>query len=164
MATATFGATAAGETKLTRGAAIMAVAGIGFVGYGVLFFVQNFTGFLELGISRAEVDVGRADIQRFSPSLYHYISHLHIALAGFIAAAGVAVAALAWFGVRRGELWAWVTAVVVPVLALAVALPAHYPWHLDTVGHLGLIYADTVLFCVGAALALAGLQVRRGPA
>ena len=164
MATATFGATAAGAAKLARGAAIMAVAGIGFVGYGVLFFVQNFTGFLELGISRAEVDVGRADIQRFSPSLYHYISHLHIALAGFIAACGVAVAALAWFGVRRGQLWAWVTAVVVPVLALAVALPAHYPWHLDTIGHLGLIYADTVLFCVGAALALAGLQRIRSPA
>jgi cytochrome bd-type quinol oxidase subunit 2 len=155
---------AAAAKRLSRGAAIMALAGIGFVGYGLLFFVQNFTGFLELGISHAEVDVGRADIQRFSPSLYHYISHLHIALAGFIAACGVAVAALAWFGVRRGELWAWVTAVVVPVLALAVALPAHYPYNLDTVGHLGLIYADTVLFCVGAALALASLQRVRSPA
>ena len=155
---------AAAAKRLSLGAAIMALGGIGFVGYGLLFFVQNFSGFLELGISHAEVDVGRADIQRFSPSLYHYISHLHIALAGFIAACGVAVAALAWFGVRRGELWAWVTAVVVPVLALAVALPAHYPWHLDTIGHLGLIYADTVLFCVGAALALAGLQRTRSRA
>jgi hypothetical protein len=160
MATATMASTAApAARRLARGATVMAIAGIGFIGYGLLFFVQNFTGFLELGISRAEVDVGRADIQRFSPSLYHYISHLHIALAGFIAACGLAVAALAWFGVRRGELWAWVTAVAVPVLALAVALPAHYPWHLDTLGHLGLIYADTVLFCVGAALALAGLRV-----
>jgi hypothetical protein len=165
MATASLASVpAAAAKRLSRGAAIMALGGIGFVGYGLLFFVQNFTGFLELGISHAEVDVGRADIRRFSPSLYHYISHLHIALAGFIAACGVAVAALAWFGVRRGELWAWVTAVVVPVLALAVALPAHYPWHLDTVGHLGLIYADTVLFCVGAALALAGLQRMRSPA
>ena len=155
---------AAAAKSLSRGAAIMALGGIGFVGYGLLFLVQNFSGFLELGISHAEVDVGRADIQRFSPSLYHYLSHLHIALAGFIAACGVAVAALAWFGVRRGQLWAWVTAVVVPVLALAVALPAHYPWHLDTIGHLGLIYADTVLFCVGAALALAGLQRIRSPA
>ena len=43
-------------------------------------------------------------------------------------------------------------------------MPAHYPYNLDTVGHLGLIYADTVLFCVGAALAVAGLQARRGPA
>lgn len=165
MATASLASVpAAAARRLSRGAAIMALAGIGFVGYGLLFFVQNFTGFLELGISHAEVDVGRADIQRFSPSLYHYISHLHIALAGFIAACGVAVAPLAWFGVRRGQAWAWVTAVVVPVLALAVALPAHYPWHLDTIGHLGLIYADTVLFCVGAALALAGLQRIRSPA
>ena len=164
MATASLASTQVATRRRSRGAAIMALAGIGFVGYGLLFLVQNFTGFLELGISRAEVDVGRADVQRFSPSLYHYISHLHIALAGFIAACGVAVAALAWFGVRRGQLWAWVTAVVVPVLALAVALPAHYPWHLDTVGHLGLIYADTVLFCVGAALALAGLQRLRSPA
>jgi hypothetical protein len=54
--------------------------------------------------------------------------------------------------------------VVVPVLALAVALPAHYPWHLDTVGHLGLIYADAEQHRVGAALALAGLQRIRGPA
>jgi hypothetical protein len=162
MATATFTPTAAGaDRRLVRGAAIMAVAGVGFVGYGLLFFVQNFTGFLELGISHAEVDVGKAEIEAFSPSLAHYLSHLHIALSGFIAACGLAVAALAWFGVRRGQPWAWVTAVIVPVLALAVALPAHYPYNLDTIGHLGLIYADTVLFCAGAALALAGLQTRR---
>jgi cytochrome bd-type quinol oxidase subunit 2 len=161
MATATMAPTAApAARRLARGATVMAVAGIGFIGYGLLFFVQNFTGFLELGISHAEVDVGRAEIQRFSPSLYHYLSHLHIALAGFIAACGVAVAALAWFGVRRGQLWAWVTAVAVPVLALAVALPAHYPYNLDTVGHLGLIYADTALFVVGAVLALAGMRAR----
>jgi hypothetical protein len=64
----------------------------------------------------------------------------------------------AWFGVRRGQFWAWVTAVAVPVLALAVALPAHYPNHLDTFGHLGLIYADTLLFVIGAAVAFLGLR------
>jgi hypothetical protein len=159
MATGSLAPTGAAR-RLSRGGAIMALAGVGFVGYGLLFLVQNFTGFLELGISEAEVDVGRADIQQFSPSLYHYLSHLHIALAGFIAATGVAVAALAWFGVRRGQPWAWVTAVVVPVLALAVALPAHYPYNLDTIGHLGLVYADMVLFCIGAAMALTGLQAR----
>ncbi len=137
----------------------MAVAGLGFVGYGVIFFVRNFSdSFLELGIGRNEVDVGKDQIRDFSPQLYDYVGHLHIAVAGFIAAAGVAVAALAWFGVRRGELWAWVTAVVVPVLGLAVALPAHYPNHFDTLGHLGLIYADTLLFVVGAALAFVGLR------
>src|SRR6266542_3113868 len=75
-----------------------------------------------------------------------------------IMAVGVAVIGLAWFGVRRGQMWAWVTAVAAPVLALAVALPAHYPNHFDTLGHLGLIYADTLLFVVGAVVAFLGLR------
>jgi hypothetical protein len=154
--------TAESDPRLRWGAGLMAVAGIGFVGYAVIFFVRNFTdSFLELGISRNEVDVGKEQIQAFSPSLYDYISHLHIAVSGFIAAAGVAVTALAWFGVRRGQVWAWATAVAVPVLGLAVALPAHYPNNFDTAGHLGLIYADTALFVAGALLALASLRARQ---
>ena len=150
-----------GDSRLRLGSAIMALAGLGFVGYAVIFFVRNFTdSFLELGIGREQVDVGKPQIEAFSPDLLNYISHLHIAVSGFIAACGVAVAALAWFGVRRGETWAWVTAVIVPVLGLAVALPAHYPWGFDTLGHLGLIYLDTALFVVGAALAYVALPQR----
>jgi len=166
MGMATTGTTHPADTRpeqLRLGSAIMALAGIGFIGYGVIFFVRNFTdSFLELGIGREQVDVGKTEIEQFSPELYDYISHLHIAVSGFIAAAGIAVAALAWYGVRRGEWWAWVTAVVVPVFALAVALPAHYPWGFDTLGHLGLIYLDTALFVVGAAIALVGLRGRSG--
>jgi hypothetical protein len=159
--TATTQPATARPDQLRLGSAIMALAGIGFVGYGVIFFVRNFTdSFLELGIGRDQVDVGRAEIEQFSPELYHYISHLHIAISGFIAAAGIAVAALAWYGVRRGEWWAWVTAVVVPVFALAVALPAHYPWGFDTLGHLGLIYLATAVFVVGAAMSLVALRGR----
>lgn len=147
---------------LRVGSTVMSLAGLGFVGYAVIFLVRNFTdGFLELGIGPNEVSVGKAQIEAFSPSLYDYVSHLHIAVSGFIAAAGVAVAALAWFGVRQGLRWAWVTAVAVPVLGLAVALPAHYPSNFDTVGHLGLIYLDTLLFVVGAALAYTGLPKER---
>ncbi|MDQ4084421.1 MAG: hypothetical protein M3165_01255 [Actinomycetota bacterium] len=142
-------------SRLRLGAAVMGLAGLAFVGYAVIFFARNFTdSFLELGIGPAQVDVGRSEIIAFSPSLYDYISHLHIAVSGFIAATGLAVAALAWFGVRRGERWAWVTAVVVPVVGLAVALPAHYPFGFDTMGHLGLIYLATAVFVVGAVLAL----------
>jgi hypothetical protein len=149
------------ESRLRMGSAIMAVGGLGFLGYGVIFFFRNFTdSFLELGIGREQVDVGKTEIQEFSPQLEHYISHLHIAVAAFIGAAGIAVAALAWYGVRRGEMWAWVTAVVVPVFGLAVALPAHYPWGFDTIGHLGLIYADTLLFVVGAGIAVIPLLGR----
>ena len=93
--------------------------------------------------------------------MFHYISHLHIAVSGFLAASGIAVAALAWFGVRRGEFWAWVTAVAAPVVALAVALPAHYPNNFDTLGHLGLIYLATAVFVAGALLALPGLLATR---
>lgn len=161
MATTTVrpAATSADLQRLRIGSAIMAIAGVGFIGYGVLFFARNFSSsFLELGIGHNEVSVGKDEIQAFSPSLYDYIGHLHIALSGFIAATGLATAALAWFGVRRGHLWAWITAVAAPVLALAVALPDHYPNNFDTLGHLGLIYADTVLFVVGAVLALVGLR------
>lgn len=150
------------DARLRLGSGIMALAGLGFVGYGILFFARNFTdSFLELGIGPDQVNVGKTEIEEFSPDLLHYISHLHIAVSGFIAAAGIAVAALAWYGVRRGEFWAWATAVAVPVLGLAVALPAHYPWGFDTLGHLGLIYADTLLFVVGAALALVALHTPR---
>jgi hypothetical protein len=48
--------------------------------------------------------------------------------------------------VRRGELWADATAIAAPVLGLTVALPAHRPYHLDTLGHLGLIYLATGVF------------------
>jgi hypothetical protein len=140
----------------------MTIAGLAFIGYAAVFFVRNFTDdFLELGIGPNEVAVGRDQISRFSPELFHYISHLHIAVSGFIAATGLAVVALAWFGVRRGQLWAWVTAVAAPVVGLAVALPAHYPNHLDTAGHLGPIYLATVVFVVGALLALRPLLEAR---
>jgi cytochrome bd-type quinol oxidase subunit 2 len=159
MATATETETttmpAARAAELAKGAALMALAGIAFVSYAVVFFVRNFTDdFLELGIGPNEVAVGREQIVRFNPELLHYISHLHIAVSGFIAAAGFAVIALAWFGVRKGQWWAFVTAVAVPVLGLAVALPAHYPNDFDTAGHLGPIYLATAVFVVGALLAL----------
>jgi hypothetical protein len=147
------------ERDLKWGSWLMGAAAVGFVGYAVIFFVRNFTdSFLELGIGPGEVNVGKEQIQAFSPSLYHYIGHLHIAVSGFIAATGVAVLFLVAYGVRRGQLWAWVGAVSAPVLGLAVALPAHYPYHLDTIGHLGLIYLATVVFVVGALFALRGIR------
>lgn len=154
----THGSTAKAPSQLRIGASLMAIAGIAFVGYAAVFLIRNFTGsYLELGIGPHEVSVDRDQIEAFSPSLAEYVSHLHIAVAGFIAATGLAVAALSWFGVRRRELWAWVTAVAAPVVGLAIALPAHYPHHFDTLGHLGPIYLATTIFVVGAILALPGV-------
>jgi hypothetical protein len=58
-------------------------------------------------------------------------------------------------------MWAWVAAVAAPVLGLAVALPAHYPWGFATIGHLGLIYLATAVFVVGALLSLKALAAER---
>jgi hypothetical protein len=147
--------TGEGDTALRWGSWLMGLAAIGFIAYAAIFFVLNFTDqFLELGIGPDQVDVGRESIRGFSPSLFEYISHLHIAVAGFIAATGLAVLFLVAYGVRKGLLWAWVGAVSAPVLGLAVALPAHYPNHFDTLGHLGPIYLATAIFVVGALLTL----------
>ena len=144
---------------LKWGVNLMTLGAVAFIGYAVIFFILNFTdNFLELGIGSDQVASGKDEIKAFDNDLYHYISHLHIAVSGFIAATGLAVASLAWFGVRRGYMWAWATAVAAPVLALAVALPAHYPWGFATIGHLGLIYLATAVFVVGALLALKGLR------
>jgi hypothetical protein len=110
------------------------------------------------------VGKSKDEVKAFDPDLYHYISHLHIAISGFIAAVGLAVIFLAWFGVRRGYAWAWVAAVATPVLALAVALPAHYPWGFATIGHLGLIYLATAIFLVGAVLSGIALRDVKRPA
>ncbi len=151
--------TRAHSFDLRVGPGLMALAGLGFIGYGIIFFVRNFTdSFLELGIGPNEVNVSKDQIAAFSPELYHYVGHLHVALSGFIAATGLAVLFLSWFGVRRGQLWAWIGAVAAPVLGLAVALPAHYPNDFDTLGHLGLIYLAVSIFVVGALLALRGLR------
>jgi hypothetical protein len=99
------GRTVATSGAIRNGATLMAVAAAGFIGYAVLFLVRNFTdSFLELGIGPNEVPVGKDAIQQFSPGLFHYVSHLHIAVSGFIAATGVAVLFLVAYGVRRAEL------------------------------------------------------------
>lgn len=150
------------EGLLRIGSMLMSLGSLAFIGYAVVFFVRNFTdAFLELGIGPEQVDVGRTEIEAFSPQLFDYVSHLHIAVSGFIAATGIAVFMLSWFGVRRGMAWAWIGAVAAPVVALAVALPAHYPWGFATLGHLGPIYVATVIFVAGALLALPAVLDRR---
>lgn len=141
--------------RLRLGAVLMTLASLAFVGYAVVFFVRNFTGsFLELGIGPNEAGATRDEVRAFSPDLYHYISHLNLAVSAFIATTALATAALTWFGVRRGLWWAYVTAVGGPVLGLAVSVPAHFPYHFDTATHLGPIYVVSVVFLGGALLAL----------
>jgi cytochrome bd-type quinol oxidase subunit 2 len=150
----------AGSPRLSLGATLVALSGIGLVGYGIMFLIRNFTGFIELGLTPEHVGSTPAQIRTFSPDLYEYISHLQVAVSGFIIALGVVVIALAWYGIRKGERWALWTALLGPVIAVAVAVPLHFPYGIATIGHLGLIYLDALILLVGTVLAYTGLSKR----
>ena len=139
-------------------AKVVALAGIGLVGYGIMFLIRNFNGFIELGLTPHHVGGTPEQIQAFSPELYNYISHLQVAVSGFIIALGVAVIALAWFGIRTGQKWAMWTAFITPVIGVAIALPLHFVYGIGTLGHLGLIYLDAVILLIGTVLSYRALS------
>src|SRR5215218_526601 len=109
----------AGASRLNLGATLVVISGIGLVGYGIMFLIRNFTGFIALGI---------------------------------------VVIALAWYGIRRAERWALLTAFLGPVIAVGIALALHFPYGIGTIGHLGFIYFDALILLVGTALAYVGLR------
>lgn len=135
------------------GTDLVTVAGIGLVLYGLRFLIRNFTGFIELGLTPAHIGGTPEQILAFSPHLYNYISHLQVAIAGLMIALGVAVSALAWWGIRAGQRWALWTAFAAPFVAVAVALPLHYVYGIATLGHLGPIYLVLALLVVGTVMA-----------
>jgi cytochrome bd-type quinol oxidase subunit 1 len=147
------------EQSLRNGASLMVLGALIFLVYAVVFLFRAFTsdGF-ELGVETLN-GVTRQQLDAINPAIMGYITHLHVAISGFIAATAIAAAALAWYGVRDGLSWAWVAGVIAPVVALAVALPLHYMghFHYDWVRHLGPIYVGTIVYVAGAVVALIGL-------
>lgn len=148
------------SSDLRNGALLMTIAGVGFIVYGIVFLLLNFFGGgFELGVDTIE-GISRQDLTDFSPAVLDYISHLHVATAGFITATGIAVTGLSWYGVRNGRLWAWTTAVIAAVTGLVIAIPLHffdlfsYNWVL----HLGPIYVATIIFVIGAGIGLRGIR------
>jgi hypothetical protein len=147
----------ASTSSARLGANLVTLAGIGLVGYGVVFLIRNFTGFIELGLTPAHVGGTPEQIRAFSPHLYNYISHLQVAVAALMIALGVAVIALAWRGIRTGQRWALWTAFLAPVIGVAVALPPHYVYGIATMGHVGPIYLDVAILTLGTVLARRGM-------
>lgn len=148
------------DTRLRTGALLMTLAGLAFIGYGVVFLARALTGTgFELGVRTLD-GLTRGELAASLPEVAYYITHAHVALAGFIIATGIAVTALAWYGVRTGQLWAWATAVITSVVALVIALPMHYTGEFahNWLTHLGPIYLATIVFVVGAVLALLSLR------
>lgn len=145
--------TASAGSGSQLGANLVALAGVGLIGYGIMFLLRNFTGFIELGLTPVHVGGTPAEIHAFSPHLYNYISHLQVAVAAFIIALGIAVIALAWNGIRTGQRWALWTAFLAPVVGVGLALPLHYVYGIGTFGHLGVIYLDALILLAGTVLA-----------
>ena len=143
------------------GAWMVIVAGIGLIGYGLIFLRRNFTGFIELGLTPAHIGATPEQIRAFSPRLFNYISHLQVAIAGFIMALGVAVISLGWNGLRVGIAWTAITVLVVVSVAVVVAVPLHYVYGLATIGHLGTLYIDVALLVIGSVLSLWRSKVDR---
>ena len=143
--------------SLKWGSAAIALAGAAVFVYGLVFLVLNFTAFIELGLTRQLVGTSAAALQTENPTLYKYISHLQVNLAAFIMIYGLALAALAWFGIRRGQTWALWTAVGSYLLGLVVALPIHYVYGLAALGHVGPFYLVTLAMLGGAWLSQAGM-------
>jgi hypothetical protein len=142
---------------LKWGSAAIALAGAAVFTYGLVFLVLNFAAFIELGLTRQLVGTSAAALQTENPTLYKYISHLQVNLAAFIMIYGLALAALAWFGIRRGQPWALWTAVGSYLLGLVVALPIHYVYGLAALGHVGPFYLVTVAVLGGGWLSQAGM-------
>ena len=138
----------------------MVLGALIFFVYSVVFLLRAFasSGF-ELGVETLN-GVTTQQLNGLNPAIMAYVTHLHVATAGFIAATAIAAGGLAWYGVRNGLWWAWITAVISPVVGLVVALPMHWMGHVnyDWVSHLGPIYLGTVIYVVGAAVALIGLS------
>jgi hypothetical protein len=145
------------QARSQLGANLVLIAGVGLVGYGLMFLVRNFNGFIELGLTPQLIGGTPEEIRAFSPHLYNYISHLQVAVAAFITALGIAVIALAWNGIRGGQRWAVWTAFVAPVVGVVLALPLHYMYGIATFGHLGLIYLDALILLAGTVLAAKAL-------
>ena len=142
---------------------MMSLGALIFLIYAVVFFFRAITGGgFEIGIATIN-GVTEQQLNDLNPAIMQYITHLHIATAGFIAATAIAVGALAWFGVRAEAWWAWIAAVISPVVGLVVALPMHYMgvFKYDWLSHLGLIYLGTAIFVFGALLTLIELIQRK---
>jgi type IV secretory pathway VirB2 component (pilin) len=158
-------ASASDSRSLRWGASLIAVAGGGFVlnAVAMLYRVLYDPGF-EAGVDTLG-GATRAQLAASNPEVVHYIDHLHVNVAGLMAAAGIAMVALAWYGVRRGQRWSLATVVAVPVVFMAHSLPVHQTagFSFDEVAHLapGLLWLPALL--VGAILAFHGLHTSKGP-
>ena len=143
--------------RLELGGRLIALAAVAVFLYAVLFLIIDFTAFTELGLSSQQVGGQASAISAYSPALYNYISHLQVAISGFMMAFAIQIGALAWFGVRRRMRWALWTVASAAAVAYLVAVPLHFVYGLATVVHLGPFAIVAAVLVAGIWLAHSGM-------
>ena len=144
--------------RVEVGARLIALGGLAVFAYGLLFLIVDFTSFTEIGLTANQTGGDPSALYHFSPTLYNYISHLQVALSGFLMAFAVQLTGLAWFGVRRGERWALRTAAIAAALAYIVAVPLHFVYGLATPVHLGPFALVALVLLAGTWIASTGMR------
>jgi hypothetical protein len=146
------------NASLRYGSTLMTLSFAGLGVFGIVLAVRILRG---QGVVESGVDIGMttAELAAFNPALPHYIAHVRMAAAGMFVALGILGLAVTWYGVRRGERWAWTATVSAFVVGTLIGLPMHYSgaFHVEQLQHLGPPYAILTLFVVGAAVASLGL-------
>lgn len=152
---------AGANAKLRWGSHLIGVAGVLTFAYGVLFLYRTyFTEEFEAGVETLG-GVTRPELAASHPEVLSYINHLHVNLAALFLAVGIALVVLAWYGIRRGERWAWTTSIVLPVVFFAFSLPVHQTVEFDfhTLLHMGPAGIGAPVLIAGIVLAHRGLRI-----
>jgi hypothetical protein len=146
--------------RLRWGSSLLVVAGLLFTfqGLGTIY-----RGYFQTRFEPGVHDLGGVtahELAQQNPAVQSYIDHLAVNLGALMVVGGIAMVALVWFGVRDGQVWAYVTTLVFPVGFLLVTLPVHQTvhFHFDQVLHLGPAGIGTSIVVAGAVLAYLGLQ------
>ena len=146
--------------KLRQGARVIAVTGVGLVGYGLTLLYSVYFGTeFELGVTTLG-GTTRAELAATNPEILHYMDHLQVGLGGLLAVVGIAIIALAWYGIQEGHRWALMTTLLIAVIALVTNFVVHFDpgFGYDWFVHVGPSILVTVLVLGGVVWAYQGLR------
>lgn len=147
------------EWALRAGTALLGLVGLLFVVQGFASAYRTYVqGDFETGVDTLD-GMTAAELSAAYPEVADYVAHLHLSFAGLVVAAGLAILALAYFGIRRRQRWALATALVVPIGLGVAMVPVHGAVRFDfeTLVHLGPVLVGTVLVVAGGVLSGLGM-------
>jgi hypothetical protein len=130
-------------TRLIAGVWLQALGGAAFVLYGLL----TLLGFLQHG---HVADIGATTSAE--AELAAHLVHAQDLIAVFACTLGVGIAAIALFGVRSGQWWAWVTGVLGCAVLLVVMVTMLMSRHAESPAETAVIMTVVALHAFGSLL------------